>query len=291
MSLPFRKLGLGGGGTKGILHIGALRELQKYQSLQFPDGIYGCSVGSIIATYLSFNLPIDDRLVELSKKHLSREKFTPKLTFQDISAVFSEKGMFSMDLFEKSIIDLFLEYDIDLRHKKIGDSIQPLYIISSNITKGVATIFTKDVPILDALKCSCCLPGIFKPQVLYNQLYIDGGAFVPCISWIQPDALIFSLSKTPVSKMTPQTLHSIQPMEFVKNIYTQSVNSFIEIHSRGIIVTLAYPKLLSDSDIEDFDVEDILDKSGNTLRRFLITKGFLKEFTEVSDARPTDHLV
>ena len=191
MSLPFRKLGLGGGGLKGILHIGALRELEKYQPLEFPDGIYGCSVGSIIATYLSFRLPIDDKLVNVSKK-LSMEHFVPKLTFNNISSAFSEKGVFSMETFEQAIIEMFLEFDINLKDMKIGDTPQPLYIIASNITRGVPTVFTKDVPILDALKCSCCIPGIFKPQVLYNQLYIDGGAFVPCISWIQPDALVFS---------------------------------------------------------------------------------------------------
>ena len=58
MSLPFRKLGLGGGGVKGILHIGALRELSKHQTLEFPDGIYGCSIGSIIADIPLFALRI-----------------------------------------------------------------------------------------------------------------------------------------------------------------------------------------------------------------------------------------
>lgn len=291
MSLPFRKLGLGGGGTKGILHIGALRELQKHQPLHFPDGIYGSSIGSIIATYLSFNLPIDDKIIELTKKYISREKFTPVPTFKDVSGVFSEKGLFSMDLFEKSLIELFLEYGIQLKDKRIGDTEQPLYIIASNITKGVPAIFTKDVPILDALKCSCCLPGIFKPQILYNQVYIDGEAFVPCISWIQPDALILSLPKVFISRITPENINSISILDFMKDIYHMSVRNSVDIHSKGDIVSLSYPKLMSDSDIEDFDVTDILEKSGLTLRRFLVTKGFLQELAEVSNVGATNHLV
>ena len=275
MSLPFKKLALGGGGTKGILHVGALRELQKHQPLQFPDGIYGCSVGSIMATYLSFNLPIDDRFVELSTKHISMDKLLPKLSFNDISAAFSSKGMFAMDVFEKAVVNLFLEYGIDLRNTTIGDTDQPLFIVASNITKGVPTIFTKDVPILDALKCSCCLPGIFKPQVLYNQLYIDGGVFVPCMSWIQPDALILSLPKLVIRKITPENVNSTSILDFMRDIYSMSVKHSIDIHSKGNIIQLSYPGLSSDSDLTDFHIEDILEHSEKLMRRFLVSKSLL----------------
>lgn len=70
-----------------------------------------------------------------------------------------------------------------------------------------------------------------------------------------------------------------------------SVRNSVDIHSKGNIISLSYPKLMSDSDIEDFDVADILEKSGLTLRRFLVTKGLLQELTEVSDIGFTNHLV
>jgi patatin-like phospholipase/acyl hydrolase len=274
MSLPFRKLGLGGGGLKGILHIGALRELAKHQPLEFPDGIYGCSVGSIIATYISFRLPIDDKLVEMTRQ-LSMDRFLPKLSFNDVSSAFSQKGVFSMDMFEETLITMFLEFGIDLTDMKIGDAHQPLYIISSNITRGIPTVFTKDVPILDALKCSCCIPGIFKPQVLYNQLYIDGGVFVPCISWIQPDALTLSLTKKKISNMTPQNITQISPIEFIKSVHSMAISHFIEQHRTELIVDLHYPNLHSESDLSEFDIDDILLKSETALRRFLISKSLL----------------
>jgi hypothetical protein len=291
MSLPFRKLGLGAGGIKGVLHIGALRELQKYQSLQFPDGIYGCSVGSVIATYLSFNLPMDDKVVELTKKYLTFEKIVPKPSFQDIRNAYSEKGMFSMELFEKNVVNLFLEAGIEIQDKKIGDAPQPLYIIASNITKGIPTIFTKDVPILDAIKCSCCLPAIFKPQNLYGQLYVDGGLLVPCISWIQPDALVFSLTKQKTTKITPETIANISPLDFMKNIYAMSINHFMTMHRNENIVTLSYPDLHSDSDLEEFDLSDVLHSSETSLRGFLAAKGLLEKLPEVVRSGSPDHLV
>uniref|UniRef100_A0A6C0EQK5 PNPLA domain-containing protein n=1 Tax=viral metagenome TaxID=1070528 RepID=A0A6C0EQK5_9ZZZZ len=291
MSLPFRKLGLNGGGIKGILHIGALRELAKHQPLNFPDGIYGCSVGSIIATYLSFGLPVDDKLIEMSKRYISMDRVTPKLTFNNISSALSHKGVFTMDMFEGTMIEMFLEFGINLKDMKIGDAPQPLYIIASNITKGVPTIFTKDVPILDALKCSCCLPGIFKPQVLYNQLYVDGGVFVPCISWIESDALVLSLTKQKVTRMTPQNITEVSPLNFMKDIYAMAVNHFMERHNTDLTVRLSYPKLTSDSDLGDFDIDDILLKSEISLRRFLISKSLFQELPEVLNTGSTSHLV
>jgi hypothetical protein len=291
MSLFFRKLGLGGGGVKGILHIGALQELQKYQPLQFPDGIYGCSVGSVIATYLSFNLPMDDRVVELTKKYLSFERFTPKPSFNDIRNAFSDKGMFTMDMFEQSMIDMFLEAGIDIRNKKIGDTEQPLYIIASNLTKGIPTIFTKDVPILDALKCSCCIPGVFKPQNLYGQIYIDGVMLVPCISWIQPDALVLSLAKQKVSRVTPDTVGNISPLDYMKDIYAMAINHFMAIHKNDNIVTLSHPNLFSDSNLEEFDIPSILGSAELFMREFLASKRLLHELPEVSNSGSADHLV
>lgn len=275
MYLPFRKLGLGGGGIKGILHIGGLRELQKYQQLQFPDGIYGCSIGSIIATYLSFNLPIDDKTIQITKKYLSLDRIIPKPTFQDLKNALSEKGLYSMNLFEENLIEMFNEFNIEIKNKKIGDTPQPLYIISSNITKGVPTIFTKDVPILDALKCSCCLPGIFKPQNLYGQIYVDGGVLVPCISWIQPDALTFSLTKQKISKITPESISSISPLDYMKDIYAMAINHFMTMHKNDTIVELSYPELTSDSDLNDFDITDVIATSEQSMKTFLVSKGLL----------------
>jgi hypothetical protein len=290
MSMVFRKLGLGGGGVKGILHLGALRELAKRQPLVFPDGIYGCSVGAVIATYLSFNLPIDDSVVSLTKKYLSFDRITPKLTFQDVTNVLSAKGIFGMDLFEQNIIDMFNEVGVDIRTKTIGDAHQPLYIIASNLTKGVPTIFTKDVPILDALRCSCCIPGVFKPQILYNQLYVDGGIFVPCVSWIQPDALTFSLMKNQKTKLTPSQIEELSPMDYMRGMYSMSMNIFMEFHKNDMTVWLHYPGLMAESDLADFDVEDILEKGAESLRGFLIAKSFLEKLPEVGSSGSSTHL-
>jgi hypothetical protein len=113
MSLTFRALGLGGGGIKGILHIGALQELAKHQPLVFPDGIYGSSIGSILATYLAFGLPLD-KTPALISKYLSFDMILPNMDFKAVASAFSKKGMYTMDTFESNLVKFFEECDADL---------------------------------------------------------------------------------------------------------------------------------------------------------------------------------
>jgi len=284
MSLPFRKLGLGGGGAKGILQIGALRELQKHQKLFFPDGIYGCSVGSIIATLVAFEIPLDDEFLGLSKQFFSLEKFTPKLSFEHILTGFSGKGVFTMDKFREELKELFKLKNMDIETLAIKDAKMPLYIVASNITKGVPTIFTGDILLIDAIRCSCCLPVVYRPQELYGQLYIDGDAFLPYIGSLYKDALILSL-KTHTAKITSQNIEDMSIFRYIRDVYNMGAINVIELHKTDLTIDLGYPELYAETNLDSMDIPDILKTAGESLRSFLIAKGFLKEFPEIVDSR------
>lgn len=280
MSLQFRKLGLGGGGIKGILHIGALQELAKYQPLVFPEGVYGISIGSIVATYVCFGLPLDYRMTTLLEKYLSVEKIVPKLSFKDVSNAFSSKGLYPMSAFEDSIVDMFLEAGLDIRTKTLGDANMPLYIIASNITKGTPTVFSKNVPLLEAIKCSCCIPAMFKPQELYGQLYVDGELFVPSLSSIVKDGLVFSLVKKTSACITPKTIETMHPLQYMRNLYIMSMNRVKHHQKTDLTLGLEYKGLTSDSDLSDFNIHDILESGKKQLSNFLRSKGFHEKGTE-----------
>uniref|UniRef100_A0A6C0JVY8 PNPLA domain-containing protein n=1 Tax=viral metagenome TaxID=1070528 RepID=A0A6C0JVY8_9ZZZZ len=287
MSLPFRKLALGGGGMKGILHIGALQELSKYQDLSFPDGIYGCSIGAIVATHIAFQIPVN-HCVPALQKHLRFENIIQKLTFQILKDCLTSKGLFTMDAFESTVLAYFSDMGIDISNKTIGDAPQPLFIVASNLTKGVPTVFTKDVRILDALKCSCCIPGIFTPQELYGQHYVDGIVACPCISILQPDALILSLrGRDHVRK----DIDNLSPIDFVTYLHDISIRNSVDKIPKEYIVHLSYPNLHSHSDLDDFNAESILEYSAALMRGFLVSKSLFQERTEIGDSRGTNHLV
>lgn len=268
----FKKLALGGGGVKGILHIGALQELSNHQPLVFPEGVYGSSIGSIFATYIAFGLPMNDTVIELTKKYLSISNIIPDVSIQEISNVFASKGLFTMDIFETAITNLFLEAGLDIRNKVLGDAKMPLYIISSNITKGIPTIFSKNVPILTALKCSCCIPGLFRPQEVYGQLYLDGGLFTPCISIHAQDGLCISLTKPSRISMKPKTLRKISPLTYIHQLYDMTMDFIHDIQKTENTLSLRYPNLHTESNLNDFNINDILEYSRNSMRDFLRSK-------------------
>jgi hypothetical protein len=287
MSLPFKKLALSGGGMKGILHVGALLELQKHQKLEFPEGIFGSSIGAVVATYVAFNLPLNDKLLKLISDKFHVENVIPSLGFKDLSSAFSQKGIFNMDLLEKSLCEIFQEFDIDIKTKRIKDANMPLKILASNISKGIPTIFTGDVFVLDALKCSCCLPGIFRPQELYGQIYVDGDIFTPCIGAIQKDILEFSLKTHLPDKITPTSLETMNVLAYFRQIFNMTYTNFVQTQKSEWCVSLSYSGLMSDSNLEDFVLEDVLKTSGNCLRSFLVSKSLLQKLPEITDSRLT----
>jgi len=289
MSILFKKLVLGGGGMKGIMHVGALQELKKYQDLIFPDGVWGCSIGSIIGILVAFKLELKPELIS---KYMDFDNVVGDIKFQDVQNVFGAKGLFTMNKFSETVTTLFKqEYDLDITTTKIGDSKMPLFIVASNISKGVPTIFSNDVLLIDAIRCSCCIPLVYKPQELYGQLYVDGGLFAPYLCTLVPDGLHFVLTKKRSKKFSVDNLETIGPLDYMRSLYSMSMNQFYKFHKSEYSLELEYPKLFSDSSLEDFDTEDILNHSGKLLKSFLVSKGFLKELTEVDYVRLADHLV
>jgi len=289
MSILFKKLVLGGGGMKGIMHVGALQELKKHQDLIFSDGVWGCSIGSIIGILVAFELELKPELIS---KYMDFDNVVEDIKFQDIRNVFGAKGLFTMNKFTETLTTLFKEeYDLDITTTKIGDSKMPLFIVASNISKGVPTIFSNDVLLIDAIRCSCCIPLIYKPQELYGQLYVDGGLFAPYLCTLVPDGLHFVLTKKRSKRFSVDNLETIGPLDYMRSLYSMSMNQFYKFHRSEYSLELEYPKLFSDSSLEEFDIDDILNHSGKLLKSFLITKGFLKELTEVDYVRLADHLV
>lgn len=275
MQKGFTRIALGGGGMKGLLHVGALIELSKHQPLEFKNGVYGCSIGSIIGTYIAFGLPIDN-LFKLYKKHFSSTNtFVPSIGLYDLSTCLSSKGLFSMNHFEKNLVAFFDESGIDIRNKLLSDAKMPLYIIASNVTKARPSLLSKNVPVIDAIKCSCCVPGIFKPQTLYNQVYVDGDFFSPNISGIIPlshDTLILTLPRPKSCKVTPDNLTSISSFDFAFDLFSMATRRLNIKKYDEATLALIYPSLRATTDLSTLDIDDIMKFASLKLRNFLLTK-------------------
>jgi hypothetical protein len=181
---------------------------------------------------------------------------------------------------EKTIVEMFEKEGVDMREMTLGDAKMPLYIVASNITKGVPTVFSKRVRVLDALKCSCSIPGVFKPQELYGSLYVDGGLFVPCLSQLIPDALVIFLAKKQTRVIDAKSIESMNPFDYMRCLYSMSTTHIHKFHKSPTTLELEYPGLNTDSSLEDFDLDKVMDKAAKSLNDFLGSQRLLQKVPE-----------
>jgi predicted acylesterase/phospholipase RssA len=220
----FKSLALGGGGVRGGLHIGALAALEKFKgNLDFPEGIYGTSVGSIVATAVAFGLK-SSQIREMFDKHFHMESILPPIRLSNLVDSPTKKGLFSMDMLEKTVLEAFDSQGVDLRGKKIADAEQRLYIVASNMTTMRTNILTCGIPVLDAIKCSSCLPFVFVPQVLYNQVYVDGGVFMDSLVSVVPETCLVIHISSAGEPMYPSEMESMSLAKFLHSVYRGTRN-------------------------------------------------------------------
>jgi NTE family protein len=221
----FSVLALGGGGLKGYLEIGAIEELEeRYGPLhkKFKDGIYGCSIGSVIATAIAFGIE-----TKKIKQHFMEFGSVTSLfgspDFSKVSEILQKKGILSMDPFVKYLTRVFGESNIDIQNKKLNDAIIPLRITASNLTKGVPTIFQGDVPVIDAILASCCIPFVFQPRIINSSVYVDGGFITNILlNLVHKDLRDKTLSISIIhtrSRICPRNIQSMNPLDFSYRLY------------------------------------------------------------------------
>ena len=244
----FHSIALGGGGIRGFLILGALKEIEERQGLIFPDGIYGCSVGSVIAVGLAFGLTYE-QMEEIGYKFVNTSGFLPSFRHATILAFMQKKGLFTMDLMEEMFLRIFDSVGVDLRGKMISDTPQKLYLLASNITTQRPTLLTGNIPLLAAMKASCCLPFIYHPQMIHNQLYIDGGVYSENMYEAVPKGTLVLDIAHIKRAIFPSTLESISIFDMVRTLWA-GLRS-IRVHADAINLNIDGIYLLDELKDED----------------------------------------
>jgi len=272
----FRSIGLGGGGIRGFLILGGLKAIEERQgNLNFPDGVYGCSVGAFLATAIAFGVKAA-QLEEIGMKLVNTSAFLPSYRHATILAFPQKKGLFSMDLMEELFLTAFDSVGIDLRGKMISDAPQKLYLLASNITTQRPTLLTGNIPLLAAMKASCCLPFIYHPQMIHNQLYLDGGVYTENMYEAVPKGtLVVDIAhiKQPIF---PSTLESISIFSMIRTLWA-GLRS-VRVHADAINLNIDGIYLLDE--LKDEDKTRMITVGYSQAMRFL-AKRFPKESHDV----------
>jgi len=277
--MTYKILGLGGGGSKGILHIGALKVLEEHGKLieQFSE-VYGCSIGAGYAIGIAFGLDTI-ALERMSAKFSSFSGiFFDGLSLSELSETLTKKGLFNMTNLENTFLEMFDSEGINLRNKKISDSLISLKICATNITKKKLTIFQGDFPVMKAFLASACIPIIFCPQEINGSLYIDGGYLTNIIMDFIPKedhekALTISIIHDD-PKLTPENTRNISHTEFLYGLYKISCiyERFKNPHKNDIQLDYELPSGISD--VGEKQRNEMISRGYELTRRFFSQGSF-----------------
>jgi NTE family protein len=179
-------LALGGGGARGLAHIGVLKVLKREN---IPINlIVGTSMGAIIGAAYALKKDIST-LEKIVEKYSKIGVFNIKLSF-------SEKEKKDKPYFFKKMSDFLKKvyaFNLELRReylndgedlKKIindlvGDKVFtdtkiPFAAVAADLIKGEKVILNQG-KLFNALLASASIPGIFPPIILDGKTLVDGG--------------------------------------------------------------------------------------------------------------------
>ena len=178
---------LGGGGMRGMAHVGVLRALRTL-GLHF-DAIVGTSIGSLIGAMAAGGLPIEeiDRIVHALHKEDYFRLNTLKLLMKGAKA----PSLYQGDLFRTRLGEVLPK--TTFREMKV-----PFYCNAVRLETGGSVFWGTpsfdEISLVDAVYSSCALPGIFEPHERDGFNYMDGG-MVDCVPLrfaksLAPDVII-----------------------------------------------------------------------------------------------------
>jgi NTE family protein len=152
---------LGGGGSRGLAHVGVLEVLE--QAGIKPDLIVGCSAGAI-AGALYASRP-DSKWLKSLLLPKSASHFLGFELSQLPVALLSNYGL------EKFLTE-------NLGNKRFQDLSIPFVAVATNLQTGRLTPFFTG-PLVKPILASAAIPGAFNPVSLYNTYFVDGGVADP----------------------------------------------------------------------------------------------------------------
>ena len=152
---------LGGGGAKGLAHVGVLEVLEE---ANIPiDVIIGCSAGSIVGAIYA-DCP--------STEHLKEVFLTLKTNYLTDFNLWNAR----MGLCQGRTLRKFIDDNLDA---DTFDQLKvPFFLVTTDLySSELVTI--GGGPLVPAVEASCAIPFVFVPVELHGRAFVDGGVIDP----------------------------------------------------------------------------------------------------------------
>ncbi len=163
---------LGGGGMRGMAHIGVLKAMRTL-GLRY-DAIVGTSIGALVGAMAAGGYDIEhmeDIIGRLQKEDYFRLNVV-KFLLKGVRT----PSVYQGDTFRRRLEEL-------LPDKGFGELEVPFFCNTVRLETGGSIFWgtpgLDDISLVDAVYSSCCLPGIFEPYQRDGYNYMDGGIVDP----------------------------------------------------------------------------------------------------------------
>lgn len=159
---PRLGLALGAGAARGMAHLGVLRELE--EAGLAPDVVAGTSIGALVGgMYAAGKL---DRLTEVALG----------LDWKQIARYFVEISFPRSGLIEGNKLTALLAEIVG--EVELTELALPFRAVTTNLMTGEEVVIS-DGDLVEAIRASIAVPGIFTPARRGDDLLVDGGLVNP----------------------------------------------------------------------------------------------------------------
>lgn len=159
---PKVALVLGGGGARGLAHIGVIKVIEQEK---IPiDFVVGTSVGALVGALYAAGLPVDE--IERMGKEVGWNELTDISTAKLVKLLLTEKLLTTRNM------EQYLQRYIG--DKKFADLSKPFACVATDLKTGEQIVMREGSVIL-AARASATMPGLFRPVPYRHRLLVDGG--------------------------------------------------------------------------------------------------------------------
>ena len=178
---------LGGGGMRGMSHIGVLKSLAK-RGIKI-DHYIGSSIGALVSSFAASGLSPAE--IEETALSIKRADILDFHFFDLVRHGFRQAWIYRGDRLRDYVRKTLPTNSFD-------EMKSPLFINSVNINTGQLIYWGlpsfRYVPVADAVTASCSYPTAFKPKKIKADYYIDGGIIdnlpIKVTRYTKPDLII-----------------------------------------------------------------------------------------------------
>ncbi len=181
-------LALGGGGARGLSHVGIIQALEK-RGIPI-DFIAGTSVGSVVGAFYALHKD-SQRLCKTAQELAEKmNQYKNQFDFSQFNkedrkilpwgklTEFIKKSYFLHTELSKTCINdgMMMEklFEEIFDEKQFNDTKLPFIAVAADLVRG-EEVHLNNGRLIPALMASCAIPGIFPPVQLHNKLLVDGG--------------------------------------------------------------------------------------------------------------------